>query len=73
MVNKADNELRRAYRVPEVAELLAVSEKSVRARIKTGDLPAFRIGREYRIPPEELELWIDHHRIPSVISPGGRR
>ncbi len=38
----------------EAAEYLRVSEKTVRELIKRGDLPATKIGREYRIRKEAV-------------------
>jgi excisionase family DNA binding protein len=62
-MNRAD-ELHRAYRtVQEIAKLLGVSDKQVRTRIKEGDLPGFKFGREYRVSDDELAAWIENHRI----------
>ena len=36
--------------VKEVAELLKTSRVQVRKMIQNGDLPAVKVGREYRIP-----------------------
>ena len=56
--------MRATYRtVQEVAELLGMSEKQIRALIKREDLPAFKFGREYRVNDEELATWIEDHRI----------
>jgi excisionase family DNA binding protein len=40
--------------VEEVADLLAVDHKTVRAMIEHGDLPALRVGRVLRIDPTDL-------------------
>lgn len=61
---EAVEELRRSLlTVPEVAAIIGVSEKRVRSLIKQGDLPAFKLGREYRIKNGELDSWIEAHRI----------
>lgn len=58
------NPAQAVYRsVQEVAELLGMSERQVRALIKREDLPAFRFGREYRVNDDELVTWIEDHRI----------
>ncbi len=44
--------------VQEVAEFLKVDVRTVRSWIKQDNLPAFRLGRGYRIPAEQLEEWI---------------
>lgn len=36
--------------VKETAELLKTSRAQIRKMIQNGELPAVRIGREYRIP-----------------------
>lgn len=40
----------RLYSVTEAAKLLGVSPQAVRARIKTGSLPATRIGESWAVP-----------------------
>ncbi|ASI98141.1 IS607 family transposase [Thermococcus celer] len=42
------------YRTGEVAERLGVSKMTVLRWIKAGKIKAFRIGREYRIPENEI-------------------
>jgi len=41
--------------VSEVAEKLSCSNQTVRAIIKKGLLPAFRVGREFRIAVADIE------------------
>ncbi len=50
--------------VPEVAAKLRVSVDTVRNYInrKNNPLPAFMLGREYRIRPDELEEWLQQQR-----------
>ena len=40
--------------VSEVAEKLSCSGQTVRALIKKGALPAFRVGREFRVAVADL-------------------
>ena len=59
-----NKEAQRTYRtVPEVAQLIRTSEKQVRSLVKRGELPGFKIGREYRIRDDELHNWLEDHRI----------
>jgi excisionase family DNA binding protein len=44
--------------IREVAELFGVSEKSIRRWIETGQLGAHRLGRQWRIAPEEIERFL---------------
>jgi len=50
--------------VPEVAEILRVSPSTVYRRIQAGGLPAIKLGhRQVRIKQEDLDAYIDAHRI----------
>jgi excisionase family DNA binding protein len=40
--------------IDEVAALLRVSERTIRERIRTGDVPAMHIGRRVLIPVPQL-------------------
>lgn len=42
------------YSVQEVAEILSLSEQTIRKLIHVGNLKAIRLGRTYRIPLESL-------------------
>ena len=46
--------------VPEVAEYLRVTPKTVYALIKRGELPSFRIGRAVRCRHSDVEQFIQH-------------
>lgn len=39
----------------EVAEVLQISVAAVYRRLQSGDLVGFQLGRQWRIPREELE------------------
>ncbi len=54
------------YTVQEVAEILSLSEQTIRKLIHEGKLQAIRLGRTYRIPYESLvqlrtSRFIEHH------------
>ncbi|GIV82738.1 MAG: hypothetical protein KatS3mg051_2092 [Anaerolineae bacterium] len=42
------------YTPEEVSEILRVAVKTVYRRLQAGELPAVRLGRQYRIPAEAL-------------------
>jgi excisionase family DNA binding protein len=46
---------RLAYSAAEVAELLGVSDDTIRALVRGGSLPAVRVGRLLRIPAAAVE------------------
>ncbi len=45
----------------EIAELLKVSESTVRSWIHEGELRAVRLGREFRISVKDLEAFVNDH------------
>lgn len=47
-----------AYRMPEVAEQLSISERTVRRLIKQGDLPAVRAGSATLIRVDDLKAYV---------------
>ena len=53
----------------EIAELLKVSEATVRSWIHEGDLRAVRFGREFRIAFKDLEAFVEAH----VMKPDSER
>ena len=44
-----------SYTVSQLAEKLSCSGQTVRALINKGVLPAFRVGRDFRISVDDLE------------------
>ena len=58
---------RRFMSVKEVSDLLQVGETTVRNWIRDCELPAFDVGREWRIAPKELEAFLETRR-PQKIS-----
>jgi excisionase family DNA binding protein len=45
------------FRVPEVADLLDVSETTVRRKLRAGDLPGVKLDKSWRISRAELARW----------------
>jgi excisionase family DNA binding protein len=46
-------------KLPEVAQLLKVAEKTVYTMAQRGDLPAFKVGGQWRFRRTDLDAWID--------------
>jgi excisionase family DNA binding protein len=56
----------------EVAEILQVSLITVYRRMQTGELPHIKLGhRQVRIKPEDLEAYIEAHRVTSTALSAG--
>lgn len=54
------------YTLQEVADMLNVSNRTVRNWIKSGKLPAMKIVRQYRITKEDLAAFIQDSKRVTV-------
>jgi excisionase family DNA binding protein len=50
----------------EVSDLLRVSVYTVRRWIKVGALPAYKVGRGWRIKDADLDQWLDGQRLDDL-------
>jgi excisionase family DNA binding protein len=50
-------------KIPEVADLLELSEQTIRRRVKSGDIPSVFVGGVYRIPRTELKEYLEQVRV----------
>lgn len=50
----------------EVSSLLQVSVYTVRRWIKDGELPAYKVGRLWRIDKAELDKWLGGRRLSEL-------
>jgi excisionase family DNA binding protein len=46
----------------EVAECVNVNERTVYRWVVNGELPAYKLGKIWRVKPSELDLWINKNR-----------
>ena len=46
----------------EVAEGVKVNERTVYRWVVNGELPAYKLGKIWRVKPSELDLWINKNR-----------
>lgn len=53
---------RKLLSIPTTAGRLDVSITTVRRLIRRGELPALRVGTQFRIDPDELEEWLNRSR-----------
>lgn len=49
----------------EVRGRFSFSENALRWLIRTRQIPTVRIGRRFYFDPQELDVWIEGHRIPA--------
>jgi excisionase family DNA binding protein len=59
MTQHQDTENTRFLTVGEVAALLRVSNMTVYRLINSGEMPAVRIGRSFRLRSEDLDRYVD--------------
>ena len=49
-------------KLPEVARLLKVAEKTVYTMAQKGELPAFKVRGQWRFMRVDLDQWIEHQK-----------
>lgn len=49
------------YTAGEVAELLRLNHQVVQRKLQAGDIPGYRIGREWRVEHSQLIAWLERH------------
>ena len=55
----------------EVAAYLRVDVVTIRRLVNRGELPAYRVGGEYRFRRQELEQYLQRQRVPAASEPRG--
>ena len=49
------------YTTAEVADLLRLNPQVVQRKLQAGEIPAYRIGREWRVERAQLVAWLERH------------
>ena len=49
--------------LPEVAQLLKVAEKTVYSMAQKGQLPAFKVGGQWRFKRTDIDAWIEQQKL----------
>ena len=71
MSMQATDSERRTFLTPqEVSDLLRVSVYTVRRWIKEGKMPAYKVGRGWRIQESDLNAWLGDNRLNATASDG---
>lgn len=50
----------RLLTLSEAAQLLQVSTRTLHRMIRSGDLPALKVGGQWRVRETQLEQWVQH-------------
>jgi excisionase family DNA binding protein len=56
----------------EAATLLQVSKRTLQRMIKVRELPAFKVGGQWRLRETQLRQWVEHREIAGGDSEKGR-
>ncbi len=54
------------YTLQEVAERLKVSYRTVYRWVRSGELPAYQLGQEWRITERDLSQFLEARRTPKL-------
>lgn len=46
------------YTVKEIADILKLSTQQIRRMLRDKEIPAIKLGNEWRIPKKEFEEWV---------------
>ena len=57
---------RLTYTVPEVAELLGISSRSIYRAVHSGTLPNIHLGQRVLIPAQALQAWIAQYTLVPI-------
>ena len=49
------------YTSAEVADFLRLNVQVVQRKLAAGEIPGYRIGREWRVERRQLQSWLDQH------------
>lgn len=49
------------YTAAEVADLLRMNHQVVQRKLQSGEIPGYRIGREWRVEKAQLLEWLEKH------------
>lgn len=49
------------YTAAEVADLLRMNPQVIQRKLQAGEIPGYRIGREWRVEQTQLLTWLERH------------
>jgi len=71
-MSESDKTQLKFYTTNEVAELLKMNVQVISRKLKYGELPGYKIGKDWRIKESDLLEWLNKHSNKSQIEPGQR-
>jgi excisionase family DNA binding protein len=60
----------RLLTLPEAADLLQVSTRTLQRMIRRNELPAFKVGGQWRVRESQLTRWIEVREDPTDVAKG---
>lgn len=55
------------YTVKEVAEMLKYTTDHIHRLVREGKIPHYRIGKDVRITPDQLNEWLESNRVHTKV------
>lgn len=62
VIKASRGDRRQYFTVASLAEMLAISERTVREILNRGELGCYRIGPQRRIDPADVDRWLAERR-----------
>jgi excisionase family DNA binding protein len=56
----------------EAADLLQVSTRTLQRMIHSGEMPALKVGGQWRVREAQLRQWVERKESPDLNAPNGR-
>ena len=57
----------RLYRTGKASQLLGISKPTLIRKIKSGEIKAYRVGREYRVPESEIRRFLEGKSLDKAV------
>ncbi len=58
------------YTTNEIAEMLRMNVQVIARKLQAGELPGYKIGKDWRIKDSDLNEWLEKHSNKSAMEPG---
>lgn len=66
------NEDLKFYTTSEVAEMLQMNVQVIARKLQHGELPGYKIGKDWRVRESDLLAWLDKHSNQNSMKPADR-